>query len=68
MKTRFDCSADGVFFDEVAMLHAQPQISYYREIYEHAKSFGSDKVVIASKSRQHISKRKHHVGERHRLV
>jgi hypothetical protein len=44
MKTRFD----GVFFDEVAMLHAQPQVSYYREIYEHAKSFGSDKVVIAN--------------------
>jgi hypothetical protein len=25
-------------------------------------------VVIASKPRQHIGKRKHHVGERHRLV
>ncbi len=48
MKTGFDNGADGVMLDEVAMLHEKWQVDYYRKIYDYAKSFGSEKIVIAN--------------------
>jgi hypothetical protein len=48
IKTAFDSSADGVMLDEVAMLQTQLQVDYYKKIYDYAKSFGKDKVVIAN--------------------
>ena len=48
MKTGLDNGADGVFLDEVATLHSDWQVDYYREIYDYAKSFGSERLVIAN--------------------
>jgi len=48
MKTGFGSGADGVMLDEVALLQTQPQVDYYKKIYDYAKSFGIDKVVIAN--------------------
>jgi hypothetical protein len=48
MKTGLDNGADGVFLDEVATLHSDWQVDHYREIYDHAKSFGAERMVIAN--------------------
>lgn len=48
MKAGLDGGADGVFLDEVATLHYDWQVGYYREIYDYAKSFGSERIVIAN--------------------
>lgn len=48
IKTGLDNGADGVFLDEVATLHSDWQVDHYRKIYDHAKSFGSERMVIAN--------------------
>jgi hypothetical protein len=48
IKTGLDAGADGVFLDEVATLHSDWQVDHYKEIYDYAKSFGSERLVIAS--------------------
>jgi len=48
IKTGLDSGADGVMLDEVAMLHRNWQVDYYKEIYDYTKSFGSERLVIAN--------------------
>jgi len=48
IRTGLDGGADGVMLDEVAMLHSDWQVDYYKEIYDYTKSFGSEKLVIAN--------------------
>ncbi len=48
IKIGLDNGADGVMLDEVAMLHSDWQVDYYKRIYDYTKSFGSEKVVIAN--------------------
>jgi hypothetical protein len=48
IKTGLDGGADGVMLDEVAMLHSDWQVDYYKEIYDYTKSFGSERLVIAN--------------------
>jgi spherulation-specific family 4 protein len=48
IKTGLDSGADGVLLDEVAMLHSDWQVDYYKEIYEYTKSFGNERTVIAN--------------------
>ncbi|MEW6605635.1 MAG: spherulation-specific family 4 protein, partial [Thermoproteota archaeon] len=48
IKTGLDADADGVFLDEVAMLHSDRQVDHYKEIYDYVKSSGSDRIVIAN--------------------
>ena len=48
IKTGLDNGADGVMLDEVAMLHRNWQVDYYKEIYDYTKSFGSERLVIAN--------------------
>jgi hypothetical protein len=48
IRTGLEGGADGVFLDEVAMLHSDRQVDHYREIYDYTKSFGSEKTVIAN--------------------
>jgi hypothetical protein len=48
IKTGLGGGADGVMLDEVALLQTQPQVDYYKNIYDYTKSFGSDKIVIAN--------------------
>ncbi|HEX7033228.1 MAG TPA: spherulation-specific family 4 protein [Nitrososphaera sp.] len=52
-----DTGADGVFLDEVAMLHSDRQVNLYREIYDHVKSFGSDRIVIANPGSKLVSEK-----------
>lgn len=48
IKTGLYSGADGVFLDEVAMLHYDWQVDHYKEIYDYTKSFGSERLVIAN--------------------
>jgi hypothetical protein len=48
IRTGLDSGADGVFLDEVAMLHSDWQVDHYKEIYDYTKSFGSERLVIAN--------------------
>lgn len=48
IKTGLDSGADGVMLDEVAMLHSDRQVDYYKEIYDYTKSFGTERTVIAN--------------------
>jgi hypothetical protein len=48
IRTGLDAGADGVMLDEVAMLHSDWQVDYYKEIYNYVKSFGSERAVIAN--------------------
>jgi hypothetical protein len=48
IKEGLDGGADGVFLDEVAMLHSDWQVDHYKEIHDYTKSFGSERVVIAN--------------------
>lgn len=48
IRTGLDSGADGVFLDEVSMLHSDREMDHYSRIYDCVKSFGSDKVVIAN--------------------
>lgn len=48
IKTGLDSGVNGVFLDEVAMLHSDRQVQYYKEIHDYVKSFGSERLVIAN--------------------
>jgi len=48
IKTGLDGGADGVMLDEVAMLHYDAQVEYYKKVYDYVKSFGSERLVIAN--------------------
>lgn len=48
IKTGLDAGTDGVFLDEVAMLHSDKQVNHYKEIYDYVKSLGSERTVIAN--------------------
>jgi hypothetical protein len=48
IKTGLDNGADGVMLDEVAMLHSDWQVDYYKKIYDYTKSFGNERLVIAN--------------------
>lgn len=48
IKTGLDAGTDGVFLDEVAMLHSDSQAGHYKKIYDYVKSFGTERIVIAN--------------------
>lgn len=48
LKTTFGNGVDGIMVDEVSLLYTQSDLDYYKKIYDYAKTFGNEKIVVAN--------------------